>query len=775
MTDPNGHDTVANMKVTDIETVNSCQTINVMTPRKETGQSDTVLSVPSTPPHSSQRPSTVSMNSTPSKGKMKMLRKVSNGAPEQLGSDDLLADMDLDARASAILDTKLRVVERKEEQLEDQRERFGSGVAGPVEEIGDVVIRKMTGPDWVKTGIIACLSIALVGILMAWSENGLMPEDHIGRSHYLKTRVGHIHAPIFATPVNISLHGAGKEVFDVRMVVGATADFGAPLTQRRLFSPFKEQRRLASKKTGDPSLSKQITYRLLADDAEFFKKTITVHSHEELEHFETVDVGDLGANAAEHYKIEVTSDDGSPTAFMCQVVRMDGGGRLRFAIGLVIFLITFASIVAEKIHRSYSAFIGASVTICVVTAIQEPVHLHTISGMISWDTLMLLFSMMIIMQMLAMTGFFGWFAVKVIEWSKAKPWVIFLLLTNICGFMSMILDNVTCVLLMGPLTYQVAQKLNLYPRPIFLSMTICATVGGTATLIGDPPNIVIGTKLKISFVTFLVVNAPIVSFVLLPVASLILYYRFKDNLCKYGDGLPPPLDLVQLKVENRITNEPMFAQFCCTFLSVLLGLMLSPFHDVEPAWFCVMCMAACGLLFDRHHFGKWLELVEWDTLFFFALLFVLVEALSELGVIRDLGGLIIDLIEAFPVDTRMYFALCIILWVSGIGSAFLESLPYTTTMVYIISDLMRTPIDGVNVDVLVWPLSIGACVGGIGSIMGSSANLVCMAVSTRYAEDKADVVQGGDFLRYGLPTLIVLLLISTVWLLFLFVWVGLEV
>merc|ERR1719440_1587014 len=123
---------------------------------------------------------------------------------------------------------------------------------------------------------------------------------------------------------------------------------------------------------------------------------------------------------------------------------MNEGGAWRFWIGLVIFVVTFGSIVAEKIHRSFSAFIGASVTLCVVTAIQEPVTLHGIMGMISWDTLMLLFSMMIIMQMLAMTGFFNWFAVKVIQWSHAKPQVIFLLLTNITGFMSMILDNVTC-------------------------------------------------------------------------------------------------------------------------------------------------------------------------------------------------------------------------------------------------------------------------------------------------------------------------------------------
>merc|ERR1711957_828629 len=130
--------------------------------------------------------------------------------------------------------------------------------------------------------------------------------------------------------------------------------------------------------------------------------------------------------------------------------------------------------------------------------------------MIEWGTLMLLFSMMILMQMLAMTGFFNWFALKVIQASKQNPARLFFLLTNACGFMSMFLDNVTCVLLTGPLPYQIAKKMNLRPRPIYLAMTICATVGGTATLIGDPPNIVIGMKLKVGFEKFFFVNMPIV-------------------------------------------------------------------------------------------------------------------------------------------------------------------------------------------------------------------------------------------------------------------------
>jgi Na+/H+ antiporter NhaD/arsenite permease-like protein len=282
-------------------------------------------------------------------------------------------------------------------------------------------------------------------------------------------------------------------------------------------------------------------------------------------------------------------------------------------------------------------------------------------------------------------------------------------------------------------------------------------------------------KLKIGFERFLIVNLPIVVFALLPVASSMLYWRFSDMLSRSPKGQRPVLDMEQLAAENRIKNEPMLAKLCAVLGAVLLGFLLSPIHKIEPSWFTVMAMFACALTFDHHHMGRWLELVEWDTLFFFALLFVLVESLSEMGVIRTLGLAIMSFIKVFPEGVRMNFAVTIILWVSGIGSAFLESLPYTATMVYILQDLMQTDVPGVKVERLLWPLSIGACVGGIGSIMGSSANLVCMAISSRNAEKDEDKVAGSDFLKYGLPVLIVLLFISNIWLLFMLVWLDLDV
>eukprot|EP00929_Paragymnodinium_shiwhaense_P084605 TRINITY_DN45256_c0_g1_i1.p1 TRINITY_DN45256_c0_g1~~TRINITY_DN45256_c0_g1_i1.p1 ORF type:complete len:951 (-),score=235.99 TRINITY_DN45256_c0_g1_i1:283-3135(-) len=818
---------------------------------------------------------------------------------------------------SSRVGTKLRPVERGEEHMAVKADMIG-----------------MEQQDYAWAGGFCVTAFAIVIILCIWSSFGLLPEEHVGHVHLTKTRVGHVHAPIFRTPVNITLHGTETSVFDIRLIGMSLQDFSAlgHGHSRRLaweqkqtgFRRLKKRwmyRRLASEvhagqqpayetydyaedfdladsgvpdaddvghaeeqsgqdhereaadgREEEPSVEVQdheqetpagdehpadagvheedsdgdysgdlahdetaastppghgehasghehgppmpddhlaevppgghhdsaghatsahsaghgagghghggsgtLTYRLLADGKEFFRKTIQLSGEEEVEHFETVQVSQLGGADGKHYLAEVTADTskGQHAAFMLQAVRMNSAANYRFHIGMSLFILTFASIVAEYVHRSYSAAIGASLVLCVLAAIQETPELHVITGMVDFGTLMLLFSMMILMQMLAMTGFFNWFALKVIEKSQQDPKRLFFLLTMSCGFMSMVLDNVTCVLLTGPLTYQIAKKMQLNPRYIYLAMTICATVGGTGTLIGDPPNIVIGMKLKLGFETFLFVNFPLVAIFLLPLCSGLLYLRFKAVLLKY-DGDPPVLDLQALAHENKIRDEPMFAQLGGVLAAVLAALLLSPVHHIEPAWFTVMAMFACALRFDRHHMGKWLELVEWDTLFFFALLFVLVEALSELGVIRTLGGAIMELINMFAPSVRMYAAVLIILWVSGVGSAFLESLPYTTTMVYIIQDLMNADVPGVAVSRLVWPLSVGACVGGIGSIMGSSANLVCMAISAKNAEIEEEKVIGGDFLRHGFPVLLILLAIASIWLIFLLIIVDFE-
>jgi len=515
-----------------------------------------------------------------------------------------------------------------------------------------------------------------------------------------------------------------------------------------------------------------LTYSLLVDGEEFFKKTVNFKEPDlEYEEFMTVNVMDLGADGGDEYRLKVdcTRYDGNACAFAAQVVQMGASGAFREIIGIIIFVVCFIGIISEKIHRVYSAMLGASAAICAVSAIQETLHLHTVTSMIDFGTLMLLFSMMILMRMLQETGFFNWFAIKVVKLCKGNEKKLFFALTYICGILSMFLDNVTTVMLFGPLTYSLCKQMNLNPRYIYLPMAICATIGGTGTLIGDPPNIVIGSKLSIGFATFLKYNFPVIAFIGLPAACIFLFWKLKDRLKK---GEIPHLDFEKLEHENRITDCPKFTKLGGILIAVLISLLLAPLHHIEPAWFTVMAMFAGAILFQPHKIAHYLEHVEWDTLFFFAMLFCLVEALSELGVIKMLGNAIKDLVMAFPEDQRTLLSVIMLLWVCAFGSAFLESLPFTTTMVYILLDMKQQDTGSFDPGVMAWPLSVGACVGGIGSIMGSSANLVSMAVSNRQAENDDEKIAGSDFLKHGLPTMMVVIFLCMLWQILLFVIIG---
>jgi len=205
-----------------------------------------------------------------------------------------------------------------------------------------------------------------------------------------------------------------------------------------------------------------------------------------------------------------------------------------------------------------------------------------------------------------------------------------------------------------------------------------------------------------------------------------------------------------LKRQNPILDEPLFAKVAGVLVLIMVALLLSPLHKREACWFTLLGMFVSALIFELHNLDKLLQSVEWATLIFFACLFIFVECLNELGLIRTLGTGIMTVITSVDIQYRLIIAITIILWISSIGSAFLESLPFTTTIVYILLELHEEEQGlGIPTMPLVWALSVGACVGGIGSIMGSSANLVCIAVSERYTKIEEHRVVGKHFLQHG--------------------------
>jgi Na+/H+ antiporter NhaD/arsenite permease-like protein len=328
----------------------------------------------------------------------------------------------------------------------------------------------------------------------------------------------------------------------------------------------------------------------------------------------------------------------------------------------------------------------------------------------------------------------------------------------------MFLDNVTTVMLFGPVTISIAKEIGKNPVPFYLAETICATVGGTATLIGDPPNVVIGNKLHLNFFEMMVVNGPLVV-VLLFVASWMLSRRFPGVV----EG-NVTIDEEALKAENPITDPEKFKVVGVVFIGITLSLFAHPIHHKEAAWFMLIGEFVLCLLLFTHKYNTASSAVEYDTLLFFAMLFVFVECLAELGVIRTIADGIVTAIMYAPMEQQALVSQLLILIVSCYGSAFLESLPYTACMCSILKDLAsREDMQHLNHKGLAYALSVGACVGGIGSIMGSSANLVCISISARYSGDDTPKVNSEMFLHHGLPVLCVLCVISCVYQAVLFV------
>jgi Na+/H+ antiporter NhaD/arsenite permease-like protein len=338
--------------------------------------------------------------------------------------------------------------------------------------------------------------------------------------------------------------------------------------------------------------------------------------------------------------------------------------------------------------------------------------------------------MMINVHVLSLTGFFQWASVRVAATARGNVTVIFVVLAALSGVLSAFLDNVTCVMLMGPVTISLCHQMGVPSVPFYLTQALTATIGGTATMVGDPPNVVIGNKLDVPFNNFIIYNGPLVFFFLLPISIAFMLWRFRDQVPHRIQ-----LDFETLKAQNQITDMRTFTFTTVVFGLLFLAFFLTPVHGNEPAVYTLLGMLAICLAVSRHNIRHLLEAVEWDTLVFFAALFIFVEVIAELGLIAFIGNGLTSIIKSVPIGQRPAVACLLFLWVSGLGSAFLESLPYTTTITAILLQLDEEEL-GFKPDRLAWALSVGACVGGIGSIMGSSANLVAVAVSVRYAQDK---------------------------------------
>ena len=411
---------------------------------------------------------------------------------------------------------------------------------------------------------------------------------------------------------------------------------------------------------------------------------------------------------------------------------------------IAIFLIIYALIISEKIHRTIVAMIGGVLMVAFGIVDQSEALHH-----IDFNTLGLLVGMMIVVSITADTGLFKYIAVWAAKKSKGNPVSILVTLSLITAVGSAFLDNVTTVLLMVPVTFSITRQLNVPPMPFLLTQILASNIGGTATLIGDPPNIMIGSAVEeLTFMAFINNLAPVVVIimaVLLPIFVLLFRKRI-------GTTPEAKQRIMEMDEKALIQDRGLLIKSLAVLGLTILGFFLHQSLHLESATVALAGAFLLLLMTGEHMMEQALTKVEWPTIFFFIGLFVLVSGLIETGVIAELAAKAIELTDGDVVATSL-----LILWLSAIASAFLDNIPFVATMIPMIQEMGNMGVS--NLEPLWWSLALGACLGGNGSLIGASANLIVAGMSGK----EGHPIKFVQYLKYGFPIMLLTVAIAHVY------------
>jgi Na+/H+ antiporter NhaD/arsenite permease-like protein len=406
------------------------------------------------------------------------------------------------------------------------------------------------------------------------------------------------------------------------------------------------------------------------------------------------------------------------------------------------FAVALLAIALEFGHRTKVALVGAAIVVVV-----GALDVDTAIDSVDWATLGLLVGMMIIVGLTEPTGVFSYLALQVARLSGGRPFRLIVLLALMTGVLSAFLDNLTAILLVVPISLQLSRLLGLPVVPLVLVQVMASNIGGTATLIGDPPNIMIGTHVEqLSFVDFIVVLGPVAAVTLL-VMTLLLFAFFRRSLTPAPDARERISELdprAQLKHERLL---PILAVLGGTIVGFFLH---APLH-VEPV-VVAMTGATVMLLVAGRELEWALERVEWGTIFFFVGLFIMVGALEERGIIGSIADGFADITGGSKTAEAL-----VILWGAAAGSALVDNIPFTAAMIPVVDELQTDGFD----DTTWWALALGACFGGNATLIAAAANVAAVSALAR-SGTRITFLQ---FLAIGLPVTVVSLVIATAYLL----------
>jgi Na+/H+ antiporter NhaD/arsenite permease-like protein len=410
---------------------------------------------------------------------------------------------------------------------------------------------------------------------------------------------------------------------------------------------------------------------------------------------------------------------------------------------IVIFLLTFTFITTEKLPTAIAAMVGAFLLIAFhILTQQEAIQF------IDFDTVGLLCGMMITVAVMRKSGLFEYIAIKGVKVTKGNPWRLLVVLSLVTAVLSAFLDNVTTVLIIVPLTFAVANTIKINPTPILIGEIVLSNIGGAATLIGDPPNIMIGGATHLEFMDFIYINLPVVIVVsVITILFLRLKYYKKLNAIEVDED-----KIMAFDESKAIQNKPLLIQSIAVFSITILAFITHHYHEISLA-----TVALGGgfimMLVTKQDPEEILKEVEWPTIFFFLGLFVIVGGLEKTGVINFIADRMIGF-----TDGDLSLTTQLILWVSALSTTFINSIPFTATMISVI-DSFGNSMQG-NIDTLWWALSLGACFGGNGTLIGAAANIIVAGFSqkTKYP------LKFVEYMKVGIPIMFISTLCVSVYL-----------
>jgi len=427
-----------------------------------------------------------------------------------------------------------------------------------------------------------------------------------------------------------------------------------------------------------------------------------------------------------------------------------------FWIATAIFILAYALIISEKVHKTILAIFGSALMIVLGIVTQEDAF-HSMELGIDWNVIFLLVSMMIIINIMKPTGLFEYIAIKSAKAARGEPFRIMAIFSIVTATLSAFLDNVTTVLLIAPVTLLICQALELEVVPFLITEALASNIGGTATLIGDPPNIMIASKAQLDFMAFIYHLSPVIIVVLIAYVATIKFI--------FGKQLHVKEELKQRVMamnENEAIKDPVLLKKSLFVLAVTItGFIFHGALHYEPATIALFGAGLLLLISGTKEPHRILAEAEWATLFFFMGLFMIIGGVVKVGLIKWMSIEVLKLTQGNLLGTSM-----VVMWFSAFASAFIDNIPYVATMNPLIIDMAKQlwpNLSGVQLlhhpDLMPiwWSLALGACLGGNGTAIGASANVIIVGM----AEKMGKPISFKKFMLYGMPLMIESVIICT--------------